>query len=69
MAKEVKLGAAGATAFRTAELLIERHGAAALDFAQSQMRQLADKGAGDAAADWRQVVEAIESLLRQAPKR
>lgn len=68
MSKHEKIGAAGTGAIRTAELLIERHGAAALDFARTQMRHLAKKGAAEAAADWRAVVDEIEKLTRPTGK-
>lgn len=62
-------GTVAMTALRTAEMLIERHGAKALAFAEEQVRRLAQAGAAESAVDWRAVVEAIKELEAAAKKR
>jgi hypothetical protein len=62
-------GTVAATALRTAQILIERHGEGALAFAKAQAQQLARSGADASAADWRAVVAAIESLLAAKSKK
>lgn len=62
MAKPSKIGAVARTAVRTAEILIERHGTGALDFARQQMARSREAGATDSAADWAEVVRAVVEL-------
>jgi len=61
-------GAVAMTAVRTAQMLIERHGADALAFAEAQIERLSRKEAPESVVDWRTVVEAIKEL-QAAPKK
>lgn len=51
------------TTIRTAELLIERHGDAALSFAETQVQQAARMGGGETLVDWESIVLAIKGIL------
>jgi hypothetical protein len=68
MAKHPKTGAVGGTAVRTAELLIERHGAGARDFVRQHLTRLEAAGTADSAADWAEVLRAIDELTRRQKK-
>ena len=48
---------------RTAEILVERLGSHAFDFATRQAELLADTGAAASVEHWRRVAQAIEKLL------
>ena len=51
-----------ASTFRTAQILIERHGAGALEVAERQVERLGTLGYPDAAAGWRGIARMIREL-------
>lgn len=50
------------SAERTAEILIERHGRAALDFAARQCASLERAASREGLAEWRVIASAVERL-------
>lgn len=51
--------------YRTANVLIKKHGSGALRFAAQRAEEILEYGDEDGAATWRRICEAIEQLNRQ----
>jgi hypothetical protein len=59
---------ADATTFRTSEILMERHGADAVEFAERQAERLETLGYAEAAGNWRAIARMIGRLQSVAPR-